>query len=73
MAAHAFSRQLSEDAAERATWAARGRAATRGETLSQYVANGHLYPDEAQEMLEAEFADEDLRAIASDAFRGRQA
>src|ERR1019366_3825099 len=35
--AHAFSCQLSEDAAERATWAARGHAATRGETLAELV------------------------------------
>ena len=73
VAEHAFSRQLSEDAAERADWAAKGNAARRGETLSEYVADGQLYPDEAEEMLEAEFADEDLRDIAFDAFRGRQA
>jgi hypothetical protein len=70
--AHAFSRQLSEDAAERATWAARGRAATRGETLAEYVTSYDLYRDEAEAMLEAEFADKDLRDIAFDAFRGRQ-
>lgn len=70
--AHALSRQLSEDAAERATWAARGRAATRGETLADFVNNEQLFTDEAEALLEAEFADEDLRDIAFDAFRGRQ-
>jgi len=69
---HAFSRQLSEDAAERADWAAKGNAARRGETLAEYVASDDLYHDEAEAMLEAEFADEDLRVIAFDAFRGRQ-
>ena len=68
----AFTRQLSEDAAERATWAARGHAARRGETLAEYVASDDLYHDEAEAMLEAEFADEDLRDIAFVAFRGRQ-
>jgi len=70
--AHALSRQLSEDAAERATWAARGSAATRGETLADFVNNEQIFSDEAEAMLEAEFADEDLRDIAFDAFRGRQ-
>ena len=70
--AHVFSRQLSADAAERATWAARGSAAGRGETLADFVNNEQLFSDEAEAMLEAEFADEDLRDIAFDAFRGRQ-
>jgi hypothetical protein len=70
---YALSRQLSEDAAERATWAARGRAASRGETLAELVAREELYPDEAEAEIEGEFADEDLRDIAFDAFRGRQA
>lgn len=70
--AHVFSRQLSEDAAERATWVARGHAASSGETLAELVAREELYPDEAEATLEAEFADEDLRDIAFVAFRGRQ-
>lgn len=72
VAEHAFSRQLAEDAAERADWAAKGRAASRGETLAELVANGELYPDEAEAEIEGEFADEDLRDIALDALRGRQ-
>lgn len=38
----------------------------------ELVANGELYPDEAEAEIEGEFADEDLRDIALDALRGRQ-
>ena len=71
VAESAFSRQLSEDAAERADWAARGRAASRGETLAELVARGEIYPDEAEEAIDGEFAEAEFRAIALDALRGR--
>ncbi|MGO9197457.1 MAG: hypothetical protein ACLQK4_10060 [Acidimicrobiales bacterium] len=70
---HAMRSRVSEDAAESAAWTARGHAANRGQTLADLVAAEQLYADEAEVMLTAEFADEEIRAIAFEAFRGWQA
>ena len=61
-----------DSAAEQARWAMVDRAVRRGETLADIVTNERALPDEAEAMLDAEFADEDLRDIAFVAFRGRQ-
>lgn len=66
----ALRRQLSEGCAERARWAAAGRAARRGETLGELVATNQLEPDEAESMLRGELADSELLAIALDGLRG---
>lgn len=68
----AWRTRLTDDVAERARWAMVDRAVRRGETLADLVNNEQLFPDEAEAMLDAEFADEDLRDMAFVAFRGRQ-
>jgi hypothetical protein len=64
--------RLTDSAAEQARWAMVDRAVRRGETLADLVKNVQLFSDEAEAILDAEFADEDLRDIAFVAFRGRQ-
>jgi hypothetical protein len=67
----AWRTRLTDNAAERARLGLVDRAAHRGETLADLVANEQLYGDEAEETVAAEFADEEIRAIALDALRGR--
>jgi hypothetical protein len=70
---HALRERIAADQLEAARWNAVGNAANRGETLAGLVADEQLFPDEAEATLVAEFADEDLRDIALEAFRGRRA
>jgi hypothetical protein len=67
----AWRTRLTDDAAELARLEMVDRAAHRGETLADLVANEQLYGDEAEDTVAAEFADEEIRAIALDALRGR--
>lgn len=55
---------------ESARWVAVDRAARRGENLRQLVERGDLFPDEAERMVASEFADDDLRGIATAALTG---
>lgn len=68
----AWRTRLTDSAAEQARWAMVDRAVRRGEELADVVKKEQLFSDEAEAMLDAEFADEDLRDIAFVAFRGRQ-
>jgi len=63
-------RQLADDRAEAGRWQAIDRAARRGETLRVLVAQHAIFPDEASEMVAAEFDDPDLAAIAIAALGG---
>jgi hypothetical protein len=67
----AWRTRLTDDTAELARLAMVDRAAHRGETLADLVANQQLYGDEAEDTVASEFADEEIRAIALDALRGR--
>jgi hypothetical protein len=63
--------RLTDDEAELARFEMVDRAAHRGESLADLVANEQLYGDEAEDTVASEFADEEIRAIALDALRGR--
>ncbi|MGO9560961.1 MAG: hypothetical protein ACLPYW_17990 [Acidimicrobiales bacterium] len=69
---HVLRQRIVADKVEAARWKAVDKAARRGETLADLVATEQLYADEAEDMLTAEFADEDIRAIALEALRGQQ-
>ena len=56
--------RLTGEVAEERRWAEVDAAVRRGETLRALVDRGALFPDEAQETLRRELADEELRAIA---------
>jgi len=63
-------RQVANDRSEAGRWQAIDRAARRGETLRVLVAQHAIFPDEASEMVAAEFDDPDLAAIAIAALGG---
>jgi hypothetical protein len=67
----ALSRQFTDGEIERARWHAIGNAARRGETLAALVNSEDVFADEAEQVIASEYADEELRAIALDALRGR--
>jgi hypothetical protein len=70
--ASAESRMLGE-AAESRRWRQVEAAACRGETLRALVERGDVFGDEAVERIEAEFPDEELRALAMAGLRGGDA
>jgi hypothetical protein len=60
-----------QDRAEAARWAGLDRAARRGETLRALVEHEALFSDEAAAMVEREFTDPELAAVALAAISGR--